>query len=386
MAELNIYAPIVNDDEKAFLQYIGSDGVSFPGVMDFIKGIPADDNEINIHLHCPGGEVREGWAIVDSLRATGKRISAVIEGECASMASVVLLAASERKGAQHATLLIHDPFIPGYCLPDMTADDLAKYKDELSKERERILDFYVERTGTDRDTLDAQMKAGTEMDMERARELGFIQEIMPPLSARKNHYTKSIKDMEKKSLFKKITDAIALALGVDQPILNYELKTADGGSITIDKPDGEDPAVGDSASPDGEHLMPDGRTIVIADGKITEIREPNDDPDNDPDEEKEALKARVAELEKQLADSKAEAQSEVTDLHKEIDSLKAKAKTTEEMEILNLVTIAGGKDWLIRAKSNYKPNDRDVKRGTTATADPIQEKLKAAKERNGLKD
>ena len=91
----------------------------------------------------------------------------------------------------------------------------------------------------------------------------------------------------------------------------YDLNTADGGTITIDKPEGEDPAVGDSASPDGEHKMPDGKTIVVEDGVITEIRdaEGNDGDDNDDEDETakalEQANTRIAELESELPTAKA---------------------------------------------------------------------------------
>lgn len=127
--------------------------------------------------------------------------------------------------------------------------------------------------------------------------------------------TKTTKS-EDKSVLRKALAALAVALGLEAPQpVNYELNTESGDTITIDKPDGEDPAVGDSASPDGEHKMPDGKTIVIEDGKITEIRDAEDEGDgggdggdgsgNDPDSDAlAAANARIAELETELADAR----------------------------------------------------------------------------------
>ena len=103
--------------------------------------------------------------------------------------------------------------------------------------------------------------------------------------------------------------------------------------------------------------MPDGKTIVIEDGKITEIRDAEDEGDgggdngdgsgNDPDSEAlAAANARIAELETELADAR------------------KNAKTTDEKRILNLVAIAGGEAGLVKAKSDYKPAARQ----TTTTA------------------
>jgi ATP-dependent Clp protease protease subunit len=343
------------------MRWCGSDGVCFKDIDEFLASIANDDDTIDLRLHCEGGSVTEGWAIVDKLRASGKKITATVEGVCASMATVVLLAASERKAYPHASLLIHEPYIPEYTLADAyRAEDLQKMADSLNAETQKILDFYVERTGADRAELEALMKEDKFVDMERANELGFISEILPAMSAKSrtpkahakwNNHQNSKNMAEKKNAIAEAWKALGEALGLSQPkAVAYELTTESGDTITIDKPEGEDPAVGDTASPDGEHKMPDGTTIVVVDGVITEIKPAEEQ--EEPVEENEELaqaNARIAELEAELANAKAEA-----------ESAKAQAKTKEEMEILNLVTIAGGKGWLAQAKSNYKPAKRNA--------------------------
>lgn len=355
MAILKLYNPIMTEEGAEMMRWLGSDGVCFKGIDEFLASIAEDDDTIELRLHCEGGCVTEGWAIVDKLRASGKKITATVEGVCASMATVVLLAASERKAYPHASLLIHEPYIPEYTLADAyRAEDLQKLADSLNAETQKILDFYVERTGADRAELEALMSEDKFVDMERAKELGFISEILPALSARSrtakaqakwNNNHQNFNNMaEKKNAIAETFAALGVALGLSQPkAVAYTLTTESGDTITIDKPEGEDPAVGDAASPDGEHKMPDGTTIVVVDGVITEIRP----AEGNNDDELAQANARIAELKAELANAKAEA-----------ESAKAQAKTKEEMEILNLVTIAGGKEWLAQAKSEYKPAKR----------------------------
>lgn len=357
MAVLKLYNPIMTEEGAEMMRWLGSDGVCFKDIDEFLASIAEDDDTIELRLHCEGGCVTEGWAIVDKLRASGKKITATVEGVCASMATVVLLAASERKAYPHASLLIHEPYIPEYTLAEAyRAEDLQKLADSLNAETQKILDFYVERTGADRAELEALMKEDKFVDMERAKELGFISEILPALSARSrtakaqakwNNNHQNFNNMaENKKKIAEVFAALGEALGLSQPAaVAYELTTESGDTITIDKPEGEDPAVGDTASPDGEHKMPDGTTIVVVDGVITEIRP----AEGNNDDELAQANARIAELEAELANAKAEA-----------ESAKAQAKTKEEMEILNLVTIAGGKEWLAQAKSNYKPAKRNA--------------------------
>lgn len=366
MAVLKLYNPIMTEEGAEMMRWLGSDGVCFKDIDEFLASIAEDDDTIELRLHCEGGCVTEGWAIVDKLRASGKKITATVEGVCASMATVVLLAASERKAYPHASLLIHEPYIPEYTLADAyRAEDLQKLADSLNAETQKILDFYVERTGADRAELEALMSEDKFVDMERAKELGFISEILPALSARSrtakaqakwnNNHLNFNNMAENKKKIAEMFAALGEALGLSQPkAVAYTLTTESGDTITIDKPEGEDPAVGDAASPDGEHKMPDGTTIVVVDGVITEIRpaEGNDDGDND--DELAKANARIAELEAELANAKAEVETAKA----EAESAKAQAKTKEEMEILNLVTIAGGKEWLAQAKSEYKPAKR----------------------------
>ena len=155
---LKIYDAIMPDEERQMLEFWGGSGVSFKSIDEFIASIPENDDTIDIRLNCDGGDCLEGWAIIDKLQATGKKITATIEGHAASMASLILLAASERKGYKHATLLIHDAFYRDMYLEKGTAEELEKRAALLREDNERALDFMVERTGTDRETLEAIMK------------------------------------------------------------------------------------------------------------------------------------------------------------------------------------------------------------------------------------
>lgn len=375
MAVLKLYNPIMTEEGAEMMRWLGSDGVCFKDIDEFLASIAEDDDTIELRLHCEGGSVTEGWAIVDKLRASGKKITATVEGVCASMATVVLLAASERKAYPHASLLIHEPYIPEYTLADAyRAEDLQKLADSLNAETQKILDFYVERTGADRAELEELMQEDKFVDMERAKELGFISEILPALSARSrtakaqakwNNNHQNFNNMaENKKKIAEVFAALGEALGLSQPkAVAYTLTTESGDTITIDKPEGEDPAVGDAASPDGEHKMPDGTTIVVVDGVITEIK-PAEGNGGSNDDELAQANARIAELEAELANAKAEA-----------ESAKAQAKTKEEMEILNLVTIAGGKEWLAQAKSEYKPAKRTASTNASGKQSLVAQRL-----------
>lgn len=350
MAVLKIHSDIVDEETRVVrLMWTGIDGTSFSTVDAFIDSIPKDDNEIEIRLNCEGGNISEGWSIYDKLRATGKDISAVIEGKCASMASILLLAASKerRSGYTNSMLCIHKPLVLANKGCTMRSNDLRQMADDLDRENEKFLDLYVERTGADREQLQSLMEEDRYVDMDQAKELGFVSTILLPLSASKKDHS-NINNMAKtgenvevsQSLFAKMLAKLGYAKIEDAEAafkkVALDLSTADGSTLTVEREEGE-PQVGDTASPDGEHLMPDGSTIVVEGGVITEIRDPEEENNND---KLDAANARIAELEAELT------------------SLRAQAKSQDELVILNKVKTMGGLEGLKKIASSYVPDAR----------------------------
>ena len=165
MATLKIYNDIQREADKTVSRMFGeAEGVCFKDIDEFCNGIEDTDNDIDLRLHCAGGSVVEGWAIYDRLRATGKTITATIEGDCASMATVILMAAPKerRRAYENAHICIHNPWLCPWALGDaLTADDLQKVANDLRSEQSRMVDLYVERTGADRETIQSLMNEDT---------------------------------------------------------------------------------------------------------------------------------------------------------------------------------------------------------------------------------
>ena len=390
---LKIYDAIMRDEERQMLEFWGGSGVSFKSIDEFVAAIPEDDDVIDIRLNCDGGDCLEGWSIIDKLRATGKTIKATIEGHAASMASLILLAASERSGYKHAQLLIHKPYFPAYTLADAyRQEDLERLAQQLEDETARALDFMVERTGADREVLEALMNEDKFIGMDQAKELGFIQTIIEPASAaaqgwrRPKGFKTSETNMSKNNTLASAFQAIAEALGLkmsmvaEEAPVAYVLTSQDGTEINIDKPEGEDPAVGDAATPDGEHLMPDGTTIVIADGVITEIRDA--ETEEQTTEEPEEAPEESAEADEHAA-ALAAKDEEIAQLKARIAELEGAQMNADQEAILAKVEKAGGAAWLDKTlKSNYKPAARERKEQTAPVAtNKIAADLDALKKR-----
>lgn len=375
MAKLFINKEICADADKEMLWWFtGAEGVSFPDIKSFIASIPEDDDKIELEFHSCGGDCAEGWAMYDELRASGKEIHATNVGTCASMATILFLAAKKcnRKAREHSRFLIHNAYIPMY-QGEMTIEKSQQIADDLLAERNKLLDVYVERTGCDRDTLAAQMDTNDFFDATKAVELGFVDHIEAPLSASaaKKDYgistTKNNKEEmnDNKSMMAKVIDAIKVAFGAaEKEVVALTLTTTDGAELTIEREEGE-PQVGDAASPDGTHTLDDGRKIIVEDGKIVEIvsAEAEEEAPSEDDKAKAELEAALAaakEAQAQLEAKVAELEAKVAELEAEkaamtakVSGLEAQAKTEAESEILAMVDKAGGKDWLDKAASSH---------------------------------
>ena len=367
MAKLKIYSDIVDEECKAFMAWNGLSGMSFLDIDKFIDSIPADDGEINLTINCRGGMTDQALAMYDALRATGKTISAEVIGECSSSATLLLLAAKKdlRKAHPNASILIHNPYISGYVEGD--AKRIGNIAEDLENVRNQFLDIYVERTGADRETLSAMMDEDKPMDVAKAIELGFISEEIVPISA--SNKNPIIKD--KKMSFKAKLDNAIKAFKDAFAVMSMSLETADGKTLELEKESGE-PVVGDVVlSEDGEYLMPDGNTIVVEDGVITEIRSAEvvvEETDAERGEETEQPDTNEIESEKdaeidRLKAEIAEKDAEIDRLKKELEDAQAQAKSEDDKQILNMVAVAGGMEWLKGVQSVGKIDKRPTDTG-----------------------
>lgn len=380
MATLKIFNDIVGEEEKIMLQmWEGIDGICFKDIDEFISSMDKDDNEIDIRIHCRGGDCVEGWAIYDKLRRSKKTISCTVEGECSSMATIILLAAPlERRYAyKNAHFCIHNPALGcpeiDYAVR-LTADALDKNIDQLKiqsqalrEEQQKILNLYVARTTAARNELQALMDKDTYISTDKAIELGFIVKALSPLTASKTrtfNISSKTKTMSKKtttvekSLLKRLLAKAGVKKITDLSLRAQVVTAADGTELTVEREDG-DPQVGDAASPDGNFVLEDGTEIIVEDGVITSIIDPEGNVTDEGMDEEELVE-KVEELETENE----ELVEENEELKEELEALKrggARVLSADEKVILAKVNKAGGRKWLERvldSKSTYTSQNR----------------------------
>lgn len=385
MAQLRIYNDIDCQDNKFWYQWFGGDCVCFQDIDTFAKSIPENDDTIDMRIFCNGGSVVEGWAIYDRLRQSGKKISCIIEGKAASMATIIMLAAPKenRKAYENASLLLHNPWIPCWALEEqVTAKDLENHAEEMRMWQNKMVDAYVERCGCDREEVQTLMDKDIFIDTKEAIRLGLISSTVPAISASAgnsvssfiNNSSKKQNPMakeQKKEIKDSLLDKILAHFGVksldeveqkvDEPqsekkddVVAMELNTSDGQVLTVEREEG-DPQVGDKASPDGTFEMPDGKTIIVENGVITDIKSAdNNEGNNNGGGEGEGGDDTVAKLKNQVS----ALQTELEGVKAELSKAQSMAKTKDDMRILNAVKMAGGEKVLAKFASRYVPQQR----------------------------
>lgn len=370
MAKLYINKDIGADRDKLHYWLSGDNCISFSDIQGFLSYVKPEDNNIDIELHSCGGDCVEGYAIYDALRSCGKQISCKVVGICASMATVILLAAPKdrRSMYEHAQILIHSPYYAkGSVNDNLTMKRLDELKDGLVESHNKMLSLYVERTGVGKEEIEKQMKAGDLFGVDRAIELGFVSSKVPATSAKIDNQIKNEKmEKEEKPTVAEAFRMLGVALGLSKPQeLAKKITSATGDVFTVKRESGEI-KVGDEASPDGSYTLEDGRKVVVKDGTITEIKEPSKKKEEKANEEVERLNAQIETLGLQIAE------------------LEKQKKTEEEVRIIESVKAAGGEDWLKRvAKSTYSPTGRwtEVKTDGQEGKSIIEQRLAAFREK-----
>lgn len=112
--------------------------------QDFARDLSAiDSDEITVRLNSPGGDVFDGIAILNALRAHKAKVTVYVDGLAASAASFIAMAGDEIVMRRNSELMIHDAW--GFCAGN--ADEMRSMAGELDRVSNNIASIYADRTG-----------------------------------------------------------------------------------------------------------------------------------------------------------------------------------------------------------------------------------------------
>ncbi|MEE0029377.1 MAG: Clp protease ClpP, partial [Dialister sp.] len=148
------------------------------GAKEFADDLlTCEGKDITLRINSPGGNIFSAQAIYNVLKAYPGKVTAHIDGICASAATVVACGAGKVVMPKNALYMIHNPMA---CVFDMLdAEALRKMADTLAKVKETVVNVYKDRAGDkmSADEIIRFMDEETWMNAEEALEKGLIDEI-----------------------------------------------------------------------------------------------------------------------------------------------------------------------------------------------------------------
>ena len=156
---------------------IGGWGVTAQQFIAEWKAATANTSKALLTLNSVGGSTVDGFAIYNTLKASGKDITVRVLGLAASMASVVAMAGTRIEMPANALMMVHNAGtgIRG------DAEDLRGMADLLDMVDNSIVGAYVARTGKTEAEVRALMAEDTFMSAQQAVELGFADVVLDEL-------------------------------------------------------------------------------------------------------------------------------------------------------------------------------------------------------------
>lgn len=147
--------------------YIGWGGVT---AADFVKALTAiTAKTINVRINTPGGDVFDGLAIFNSLKAHGAQVHVKVDGLAASIGSIIAMAGDTITMGQSAFMMIHNP----WALAIGNAADMREMAATLDKIGGSLADIYATRAKITKEQAQSWMDAETWFTAEEAKAAGL---------------------------------------------------------------------------------------------------------------------------------------------------------------------------------------------------------------------
>lgn len=130
--------------------------------------------DVDVFLNSPGGDVYEGLAIMNALRAHEGTVTLFIEGMAASIASVIAVGGADRVVARpHAELMLHHAWSGALG----NADEMRKSAENLERISANLADIYADKSGMSPDAVLDLMSAETWFSASEALAAGFVDAV-----------------------------------------------------------------------------------------------------------------------------------------------------------------------------------------------------------------
>lgn len=132
------------------------------------------EGDVTVRVNSPGGDVYEGIALMNSLRAHPGFVTVIIDGLAASAASFVAVGGGDRVVARpHAEIMIHSAWTGA----QGNAGDLTDLASSLTRIDGNLADIYATKAGVEPASMSELMRAETWFSAQEALDAGLVDAV-----------------------------------------------------------------------------------------------------------------------------------------------------------------------------------------------------------------
>ncbi len=170
--KVNIKGPIISNSDAWIYEWFGIEATSPNSVNKVLE--KANGEDIEVEINSGGGSVFAGSEIYTALKSYKGNVVVKIVGLAASAASVIAMAGNKVMMSPTAQIMIHN--VSSRASGDYR--DMEHTAEVLRNANDTIANAYRIKTGKTQEELLALMDKETWMTADKAKELGFVDEIM----------------------------------------------------------------------------------------------------------------------------------------------------------------------------------------------------------------
>ena len=132
--------------------------------------------DINLYINSPGGHIKDGLAIIDTMNHIKNDVSTICVGMAASMGALILSAGKKGKrfALPNAEIMIHQPMGGA----EGQAADIEISAKQIVKSREILNKMLAKNTGQSLSKVEKDMDRNFWMNTEEAKKYGIVDKIL----------------------------------------------------------------------------------------------------------------------------------------------------------------------------------------------------------------
>ncbi|MGH1371140.1 MAG: ClpP-like prohead protease/major capsid protein fusion protein [Cellvibrionaceae bacterium] len=193
--------------------------------------LASDGDDLIVRVHSGGGNLMEGLAIYNALRASSKRVIAYVDGIAASMASAVVCAADVVRMPSNALQMIHKPHLATHG----NSDELRDIANQVEILEGSYIDCYAKKGNQTAEQLKDLIADGKDhwLTAQQCLDMGLCDEIIDEVAIAAS-YTPSKFHNPPDSLWSGlVATAAAAAKPSENPSMKFNVVAKSGGNSAM---------------------------------------------------------------------------------------------------------------------------------------------------------